>query len=90
MTVEQGSVKKQDLTDIEDAITVHAPLSDYKFSDIDDSDTSYFGFVKTDGSWYILQLSSTGTGRYYAGSSNYTTNWTGRAALSYDYYYNIF
>lgn len=62
----------------------------YKISDIDDSGTiKYFGFTDSDGNWFILQLTTTQV-RYIKGTSGYTTNWTGRTGLSYDYFYNAF
>jgi hypothetical protein len=62
----------------------------YKISDIDDSgDPKYFGFTDKDGNWFIMQLTTT-QARYIAGTSAYTTNWTARAGLSYDYFYNVF
>lgn len=63
--------------------------SKYKISDLEESTTSYFGFLAPDGSWYILKLTAT-EARYAKGTSGYTTSWTGRAGLSYDYYNNIF
>ena len=69
------------------------PLILYKPSDMDASSATanYFGFLDPSGDWYILQLNlSTGAARYAKGSSNYTTNWTGRASLTYDYFSNVF
>lgn len=65
-------------------------LKGYAISDKDDdSEPNYYGYVKSDGSWYIMkELSS--SYRYAAGTSGYTTAWTGRAALSYDYFYTTF
>lgn len=68
-----------------------SPTEHYKFSDMDTSgDPDYFGFVDADGGWYIMQLNSSGTARYVKGTSGYTTAWTGKSGLSYDYFYNIF
>lgn len=65
-------------------------LSEYKVSDIDDTGSpQYFGFVDKAGGWYILELTAT-QARYIKGSSDYTTNWTGRTGLSYQYYYQAF
>ena len=60
----------------------------YKISDKDDdSDPSYYGFISKEGYWYILEINdSNNTFRYAFGSSSYTTNWSNRATLSYDYY----
>jgi len=59
--------------------------SAYKVSDLDSGTTSYFGYVKPDGTWYILKLTDT-EARYVKGTTNYTTAWTGRAGLTYTYY----
>jgi hypothetical protein len=62
-------------------------LSAYKITDIDD--TGYYGYLKADGSWYIMQEIS-GAYRYIKGDSDYSTAWTGRAGLSYDYFNQVF
>jgi hypothetical protein len=62
-------------------------LSTYKITDIDD--TGYYGYLKADGSWYIMQEIS-GAYRYIKGDSDYSTAWTGRAGLSYDYFNQVF
>ena len=66
-------------------------IAGYKSSDLDAGGTTeYFGFIDPDGKWYILRLVSDTNVRYAAGSSDYATNWTNRASLSYDYYNNVF
>ena len=70
---------------------VIAILDKYFVSDVDESgDPKYYGFLTTSGAWYILQNTSETTFRYFAGTSDYPTNWTNRASLSYDYYNVIF
>lgn len=65
-------------------------LTNYKLTDIDDTtSTEYYGYTKKDGSWYIKQVTSTAV-RFVKGTSGYTTSWTGKAALSYDYFYTTF
>lgn len=63
----------------------------YSISDIDDavSDPIYFGFLKGDGSWYIMRKAS-GAWRYAAGNEDYSTNWTNRAGLTYLLYNEVF
>jgi len=62
----------------------------YAISDLDESGTTkYYWFADWAWAWYILAITST-TARYIKWASDYTTNWTNRAGLSYDYYYNIF
>ena len=68
-------------------------LKEYVFSDGDESDSTYYyyGFLKADGSWYILRVTSTMTeARYAAGSSSYTTAWVTKSNQSYDYFSEIF
>lgn len=66
------------------------PLEEYKISDLDESAaTKYYGMIKADGNWFILQLTSTAA-RYIKGASSYATNWTNRASLTYDYFDAIF
>jgi len=64
----------------------------YRISDMDvSSNPRYYGYVDKAGKWMIVKEDTTGyTYRYIRGDSDYTTNWTGRALLSYDYYYNTF
>lgn len=69
------------------------PTSVYKPSDADKNDgaTSYYGFLTASGSWYIMSVNSDSTEfRYTRGSNNYTTNWTNRASLTYNYFDIIF
>jgi len=65
---------------------------DFAASDLDEAaDTKYYGFIEQDGAWVILKLvTSAGTLRYAKGKISYQTNWTGRAALSYGYYDEVF
>jgi len=64
----------------------------YRLSDLDGTgDPAYYGYLDTDGGWYIMKLNSeAGTARYIKGASDYATNWTGRAGLSYGYYSDTF
>ena len=67
-------------------------LEDYKISDIDDSsDPSYFGFLNKDGHWYIMEQNTANkTYRYASGADDYSTNWEGRAGLTYSYFNEAF
>ena len=60
----------------------------FYINDTDDSsDPKYYGFSDHRGVWIIMkETTSAGSFRYATGKSDYATNWTGRAALSYDYY----
>ena len=63
-------------------------LAKYKVSDVDDdASPNYFGFMDAAGAWYILKEDTTAkTYRYIAGKTDYTTNWTNRASLTYTYF----
>jgi hypothetical protein len=63
----------------------------YALSDVDEAnDTKYYGYLSANSSWIIRKVvESTGTVRYVGGHDDYTTNFTGRAGLSYDYYDQI-
>jgi hypothetical protein len=63
--------------------------SQYVASDLDETgDPSYYGFIDVMGNWYILQKTTAGALRYTMGNRAFPTNWTGRAGLTYDYFYN--
>ncbi len=66
------------------------PTDGYSVTDIDDEHSpAYYGFVKKDGSWYVMQNVS-GTFRYVKGASNYQSNWDVRDKLHFDYYNHVF
>jgi hypothetical protein len=63
------------------------PTDGYRVNEVDDASLpSYYGFINQDGAWYIAREDSSGSWRYSKGSSSFSTNWTGRAALAYDYF----
>lgn len=65
-------------------------LDDYNISDIDDTtDTHYFGWLNSVGAWRIMRMVD-GVARYASGSTDYETNWTNRASLTYGYYNALF
>ena len=66
-------------------------FKEYEFTDSSGTDPMYIGYTAKDGKWFIKQYSpSAGTMRFIKGDTAYTTNWTGKAGLVYDYFYNIF
>lgn len=67
-------------------------LDHYHIADGDEvGTTKYYGFLDKDGNWYIMKNDTTANNyRYAKGSGSYSTNWTDRAALTYDYYDIIF
>lgn len=66
------------------------PTDGYKITELDDSSPAYYGFVDKTGAWFIMKEGSDGTYRYAKGSSNFSTNWTNRGSLSYDYFDAVF
>lgn len=65
------------------------PTDGYKISEVDDSSPAYYGFTNKDGAWFVMKENA-GVYRYTKGSSGFSTNWTSRASLTYDYYHNVF
>lgn len=70
-------------------------LLGYVIADKDDDATpNYYGYVRADGSFYIMEevvLAGADTYKYYKGDpGNYEAAWAGRALLSYDYYHKVF
>lgn len=64
------------------------PLIKYKSADRDiEGATKYLGYTDVDGNWVIRKDTITAV-RYAFGTSDYPTNWTNRASLTYDYLYN--
>lgn len=86
-----GSIR---VTNLSEVPFYGSPTNEYEISDVDDaSTTKYYGFLKTDGQFYILQedtAASPKTYRYYRGDDSYTTVWTNRATQTYRYYDNVF
>lgn len=68
----------------------HHPVDGYRIGQLDDASPAYYGYTNKDGAWFILKEDSSGNYRYTKGSSGFSTNWTNRAALSYDYFENVF
>lgn len=66
------------------------PTDGYNITDIDDATPAYYGFLNKSGAWFIQKEGASGDYRYVKGSSGYTTNWTNRASLTYDYFDNVF
>jgi hypothetical protein len=53
-------------------------------------DPKYYGLISHLGTWVIIQHNETnGTFRYAVGKTAYTTNWTGRAGLTYGYFNDV-
>ncbi len=66
------------------------PVAIYYPTDLDEAgDPKYYGFMSKEGYWYIMKVATAGTIRYYMGNGVspdlYTTAWTNRASLGYNY-----
>lgn len=68
------------------------PTDGYSITELDDSTPAYYGFVNKLGQWFIMREDSTSTPHYgyIKGDSDFSTNWTGRVSMSYDYFDNVF
>lgn len=92
-----GSVPGPGAVTIKDSLgnkidpAIKEPTDGYKITDLDDSAPAYYGFVDKDGNWFIQKEDDTsGAYRYVKGTSSYSTNWTNRGSLTYDYFNNVF
>lgn len=67
------------------------PTDGYNITEIDDTGLdTYYGYVNKEGAWFIQKESSSGAYRYTKGSSDFSTNWTNKASLTYDYFNVVF
>ena len=86
-----GTVAIKDSTGTPIDPAIIQPTDGYTITEVDDSDTtSYYGFVHKTGAWYITKEDAAGSYRYAKGASSFSTSWTGRTLLSYDYFDNVF
>lgn len=63
-------------------------LINYKLSDTDESEPTYLGYLRKDGAWYIMKITSNASFRYVKGASGY--NWSTRASQTYNTFDAIF
>ncbi len=71
--------------------TPASPIEEYSISGIDYEPDGFFGYIKKDGSWYIMkQDPDTGLFFYIRGESKFPQNWENRKKLKYDYFNNVF
>lgn len=77
--------------DFRSAVQATSGKEDYFIADEDKATTTkYYGMTTRAGAWLISQHNTTtGAYRYAVGKTGYTTNWTGRAALTYKYFYQL-
>ncbi len=86
-----GTVSLKDTTGAQIDPAIKAPTDGYKITNVDDSSPAYYGFVDKTARWFIMKEdSSSGTYRYTKGTTNFASNWTNRASLTYDYFNVIF
>jgi hypothetical protein len=63
----------------------------YRISELDEGETTYFGFTNNHGAWFIMKEDSdTGSFRYARGESDFSKNWDRRQNLKYDYFHAVF
>lgn len=68
-----------------------SPTDGFGISNLDTgSYPAYFGFINKDGGWYVMKENPQNTFTYAKGASDYATNWSGRAGLTYDTFDVIF
>lgn len=82
-----GVIAIKDSTDTKIDPAIKSPTDGYGISMVDSASyPAYYGFVNKDGAWYILQENPQNTFLYAKGGSSFSTNWTGRAGLTYASY----
>ncbi len=67
------------------------PTESYRISEVDDGATTFYGFTKLGGAWFIMREDTeTGSFRYVKGNSDFPQNWANREQIKYDYYHQVF
>jgi hypothetical protein len=67
------------------------PTDEYGISEIESGDTSFYGYTKLGGAWYIMKVdTATNSFRYVRGDKNFPDSWKKREKLKYDYFGNVF
>ena len=72
-------------------LLVGKETSHYQISDEDGSEPAYYGYLKSDGAWFIMKDTTTGnivTHRYAKGASGYSAAWMARSGGTITY--NLF
>ncbi len=66
------------------------PLREYGMAGVDDGNRLY-GYMKTTGEWYIMDLDGADNQALYVrGTSSFTSNWANRANLTYQTFDAVF
>lgn len=84
-----GTVAVKDTSGAQIDPAIKTPTDGYKITQIDDSTPAYYGYLDKSSQWFIMQENS-GAYRYAKGTSAFSTNWTNRASLPYDYFDAVF
>jgi hypothetical protein len=85
-----GTVAVKDSTGAQIDPAIKKPTDGYGICEIDDNSPAYYGYVNKEGAWYIAREDSTGSYRYAKGNDNFSSNWSNRTSLTYNYYDLIF
>ena len=86
-----GTVSLKDANGLKINPAEKQPTDGYKISQIDDTAYPYYyGYINQSGAWYIMSEDALNNYRYTKGDSDFSTNWTGRALLTYGYFDSIF
>lgn len=67
------------------------PTAGYRVTEISTEDYNYYGFVNKEGNWYIMREDPTeGSFRYVKGDLSFSSGWTRREKMKYDYFHSVF
>lgn len=67
-----------------------SPTAGYLVTQVDDSEIAYFGFTNKLGSWFIMKQDTDNSYRYIRGDRDFSSNWTNRSTLKYNYFEEVF
>lgn len=81
-----GTVRLKDIAGNQIDPAEKQPTDGYRIVQIDDSVPAYYGFTNKDAEWYIMREDASGNYRYKKGTVDFTTNWSARAGLTYQYF----
>ncbi len=85
-----GTVSIKDSSGVKIDPSEKHPTDGYRLTELDDGASfTYAGYLNKTSAWFIMRDDGVSY-RYTKGSSNFSTNWTDRASLTYDYYDSIF
>lgn len=85
-----GTVSIKDTADHKIDPAERQPTDGYRISEIAEDDITFYGFTNKDGAWFIMREDVEGSFRYTKGDAGFSTNWSRREKLKYDYFSNVF